>query len=95
MVSNFEYSIVQPNPGWGKLCDSCRHLGDREDAQMPCKIVEWAPGELVAPNLFRRSIKGRPTKLSDVYEREFEEICSSYFFQGWPAYEEAQGALDV
>lgn len=64
-----ERSDTQPNPGWGKICESCAHRDrtDLEHADMPCKKVQplgsvKPPGykgvRVIVPDLVRYTCVG-------------------------------------
>lgn len=81
--SQLEHAGVQPNPGWGVLCESCK-FADQARGDLGCRKVEWphpnSPGERVPtiPTLVRLSLGGRDARRDDVFGVDFEERCSDY-----------------
>lgn len=57
-----ERAFIQPNPGWGVLCETCsnRHHAEKLDCDFPCKKVIFygvvphpVYGHALLPNLIR------------------------------------------
>lgn len=76
-------SLVQPNPGWGDLCEVCENMIMQgkcggETRERICKKLsrQFRKDEIV--DLVRLSVKGRETTLQDVRNRDFVEICSAF-----------------
>ena len=61
----------QPEPGAGKMCDSCHHQ------QIDYGVASCAQPE-ETHDLERVSLGGRPTGDSDVLGREFIESCPGF-----------------
>ena len=79
----FERAGVQPNPGWGDLCDSCA-FADMARGDLGCRKVEWAGPNAYGvrgpflPDLVRFSPSGRDARKGDRLGIDFEETCSDY-----------------
>lgn len=67
-----EYSIVQPTPGWGVLCEQCRsRFRSPQHYIFPCH-------EIPDCRLERLSIDGHEVLLGELQHRDYLEWCSKY-----------------
>lgn len=62
---------IQPNPGWGQICESCKNRHQELDCDFPChKVVDYGltphpkHGHMLLPNYRRFS--------------DFSETCSDF-----------------
>jgi len=69
----FVHSIVQPNPGWGTLCESCIHRQAALESGIPC---EKALAGIV--NLERTSIGGQDVTIRHRFGEDFQETCDLF-----------------
>ena len=77
-VGQFKHSIVQPNPGWGDICEWCTYRFENpKDSDFPCKLF-LAKEEDVRPNLERLSLNGDDVFVSSVRGVDFVEFCGRF-----------------
>lgn len=71
LVPGFERSWVQPNPGWGVLCEICVHRICRppNSSDCPCAKDAW---------IERQSSGGRDVSIYDEYGVDFTEDCNAF-----------------
>lgn len=75
---------VQPNAGWGDLCEDCEHANSRlidnsvlvVNTDFPCE--KWGNKYPPYPNLLRYSNTGKEAKVSDVRGVDFVELCLAF-----------------
>lgn len=79
---SMEPSKVQPNPGWGKLCEFCLNRLSYDDNQLPCSKVKWIGKSLMAPDLYRLSTDGQEVWDSDRFGYDYQEKCDEYTYDG-------------
>ena len=67
---------LQPNAGWGTLCEDCLFVTDRTNSDFPCK--EWGTKHPPFPNLLRYSSTGVDVEKYEMMNVDFVEICLAY-----------------
>ncbi|KKL53659.1 hypothetical protein LCGC14_2273250 [marine sediment metagenome] len=67
---------VQPNSGWGTLCEGCDLRFDVPEGDYPC--AAWEGTSRLKPNLLRYSNTGHDVKRSEVMNKTFVEICAAF-----------------
>lgn len=73
-------SVVQPNPGWGSLCESCKHR-DRSNIEHddnPCALFKKEFRPPFKATLARYSINAADVSMHAVLNRDFVELCKGY-----------------
>ncbi len=75
-------SIVQPNPGFGVICETCmyRH-SSLDDSDFPCDFVtvtRFTHDHPPWPEFERVSIEGMDVSTHDRFGVQFNETCNEY-----------------
>lgn len=67
----FKLSQIQPNPGWGHLCEECLfRFPNPQSDDFPCTKISAV--------LERYSLEGKEIFLGDIFFKDFIETCNHF-----------------